>query len=212
VPTPFPTLTRSLPHSLFIDEKTPRQYSDWEGHPLTCWHITHLRADPSNENKTHTCIGFARSHGIFDGVGAATVARAVIAELHGKEWDVPPSPDSGYNPNPVEEILLDIKRHRAETEAVDDPQIKEYHGYTPLGSAGLLKQLAWHAREKWWSGADRRIILLEKDLLTYLVNSVREELQRLAFDGEKVDVSTGDILLAWIIKVGLPASSSPSFT
>jgi hypothetical protein len=44
------------------------------------FHITYFH--PENEGeKSYSCIGFARGHGVFDGTGASTVMRALQAEM-----------------------------------------------------------------------------------------------------------------------------------
>ncbi|KAF9464314.1 hypothetical protein BDZ94DRAFT_1289447 [Collybia nuda] len=206
LPYPIPLVSRSLPHALFIHASTPRQFSLWEStsHPLTCWHVTHLPADPANDGKTHTCIGFSRSHGIFDGVGAAAVARALVAELNGLDWPVPSLPSSGFNVNPMQQALnLQLQHHK--DEGLDD--LKDYSGFSVLGITGALKLVAWHMRERWWSGADRRILLLPKDVLSYLVDGCRADLNR---EGKNtVQVTTGDILVAWVLKTVYSAGTSP---
>ncbi|KAF5371956.1 hypothetical protein D9615_008116 [Tricholomella constricta] len=211
VSSPLPPISTSLPHALFIHPSTPRQYAVWEStsHPLTCWHITHLPADPSNDGKTHTCIGFARSHGIFDGVGAGAILRALVSEMKGEEWVAPPLPPSGFNDNPVQRAL------DAEVQAHNDqgrPEPENYYGFTNLGVTGALKQIAWHMRERWWSGADRRILLLPKDVLSFLVNGVRADLRdnlSMHEDRGKSEITTGDILVAWILKTAYSSGTSP---
>ncbi|KAF8075831.1 hypothetical protein FPV67DRAFT_1469438 [Lyophyllum atratum] len=208
VPLPLPAVSRSLPHALFIHPSTPRQYSVWEStrHPLTCWHITHLPADPSNNGKTYTCIGFARSHGIFDGVGAGAIMHAVVAEMKGQEWPVPPLPPSGFNINAVQRGLeAQIQAHHSQGSQVPE----NYCGFTNLGAAGAVKQIAWHLRERLWYGADRRIVLLPKDVLSFLVNGVRGELRHLGEGQASGEVTTGAILVAWILKTTYSSGTSP---
>ncbi|KAJ7755682.1 hypothetical protein DFH07DRAFT_725723, partial [Mycena maculata] len=60
-----------------------------ENNSLTCWHVTHFPPREPGE-VPYSCVGFARSHGIFDGIGAASVMRPLSAEMRGEEWDVPP--------------------------------------------------------------------------------------------------------------------------
>jgi hypothetical protein len=198
LPYPIPLVSRSLPHALFIHTSTPRQFSVWEStsHPLTCWHITHLPADPANGGKAHTCIGFARSHGVFDGVGAAAITRALMAEMQGRDWPVPPLPPSGFNTNPMQQAL-DVQIQRQKDEGLED--LTDYSGFSVLGITGAVKLAAWHMRERWWSGADRRILLLPKDVLAFLVDGSRSELDREVKDAARV--TTGDILVAWVLKV-----------
>ncbi|KAF5336942.1 hypothetical protein D9611_002884 [Ephemerocybe angulata] len=197
VPIPIPQISDSLPPEVFIHASTPRQYTQWEStsHPLTCWHLTYFPAQPTivgwgpqEDRRPYTAIGFSRSHGVFDGVGASLVMRALVSELNGVEWSVPPMPTPGLNVNPVLQALEQkyLTRDRM------------YKGYTPLGVTGLVKLVAFHMREKWWRGAERQTVLLPKEAFVYLVESSRDALKK---EGKNVEnVSSGDILVAWIYK------------
>lgn len=199
IETPLPLVSRSLPHALFIHSSTPRQYSLWESrsHPLTCWHITHLPPDPSIGGQEHTCIGFARSHGIFDGIGAGAIMRALVCEIKGEEWSPPSLPLSGYSAN-IMQKAFDMQRQAYNDCGGTLPE--GYYGFTNLGVGGAAKQIGWHMRERWWHGADRRILLMPKDVLSTLVTNVRAELSHHSVDAS-VEVTTGDILVAWVLKV-----------
>lgn len=142
----------------------------------------------------YTCIGFARSHGIFDGGGAALVMNALVAEMNGREWAVPPLPHEGANVNPLEQVLA--RAARAEQYSRDD----DFAAYTVIGPGGVLKLAASHVKERFWAGADRRIILMPKAVLDTLVEEeVRSSLRS---EGKQVEhVTTGDVLVAWIFKV-----------
>ncbi|KAG6853593.1 hypothetical protein C0991_002999 [Blastosporella zonata] len=203
---PLPLVSPSLPHALFIHPSTPRQYTLWESasHPLTCWQVTHLPADASG--KQHTCIGFARSHGIFDGIGAAAIMRALVSEMKGEEWSAPPLPSSGFSGNHLQETLeARIQAYKAQGGTAP----KDYYGFVNLGVAGAVKEIAWHMRQRWWNGADRRILLLPKDVLSFLTKGVRAELSH-SFEGSSAtDVTTGDILVAWVLKTMYSRGTSP---
>lgn len=195
VPLPIPRLSASLPPSLFVDPSTPRQYKNWEAasHPLTCWHLTSFpsaEVDNSGQEVNYTAIGFARSHGIFDGIGAAMVMKAVIAELQGKEWAPPPPPSEGPNTSPLIDVL---EQELAQREA-EGKKLVEYKGYSHLGVPGYLKLVAYHLKEKWWGGAERRTVLIPKSAFQHVVSSVKDS-------PDQVDnVTSGDILVAWIFK------------
>lgn len=185
--------------SVFLDSKTPRQYVDWEStsHPLTCWNVVSFPGS-ANNGVTYTGIGFARCHGIFDGGGASQIMIALIAEIKGQEWTIPEAPREGLNINPVEQALGEELRI---SESASRKEYQDYSAYTPLGAAGFVKLVGYHTKEKWWNGADRRIILLPKAVLNYITEDVRASLRK---ENRQVEnVSTGDILVAWIFKVRL---------
>jgi hypothetical protein len=182
---------------------TPRTYAAWQSldHPLTCWHITYCA--PEDDGTTHTCLGFSRSHGVFDGIGAAQIVQAVVAELERRPWDVPSLPKPGLNENRVMRVLEPElqARQRRKKDYVDQSS------YTPVGIGGALWVAGWHLREKYWRGADRRLVFVPQAALNYLVDDVRAQLKR---DLCHTKVSTGDILTAWIYKVCL-AVSKPDY-
>ncbi|KAG6831906.1 hypothetical protein H0H87_003558 [Tephrocybe sp. NHM501043] len=62
---------------------------------------------------------------------------------------------------------------------------------------------------RWWNGADRRILLLPKDVLSFLVNSVRAELRGSSEGSNAAEVTTGDILVAWVLKTVYSQGTSP---
>lgn len=119
-----------------------------------------------------------------------------MAELHGRDWPVPLLPPSGFNLNPMQQAL-NFQIQRQKDEGLEDP--KDYNGFSVLGVTGAMKLVAWHMRERWWSGADRRILLLPKDVLSFLVDGCRADLSRDIKDAAQV--TTGDILVAWVLKV-----------
>lgn len=187
-----------MPQSVFLHASTPRQCSAWEvtDHPLTCWNVVYFPAS-ANNGVDYTCIGFARSHGIFDGGGAAQITNALVAEMHAREWTPPLPPHAGLNLNPVEEaVTREALVKKFSLEIYDGPI-----GYIPIpiGGAGLTKLIEWHIGERQVRDATRRVVLLPKAVLTDLVKSVKSALRA---EGKQVDhVTTGDILAAWIFKV-----------
>ncbi|KAL0058583.1 hypothetical protein AAF712_010459 [Marasmius tenuissimus] len=189
---PLKGVNPSLPHSLFLHPETPRNYATWESKdsPLTCWHFTHFPLDPQTR-KEYTALGFARSHGIFDGVGAAQVVRAVIAELsgHGRGWNPPPLPNPGLNVNPVKTVLDDLGNR--------DSGGENSPFYSVLGVAGAIGMLAWHIRERLWRKADPHTVIVPNGAVTWLVQGVREQLRNLEVT---IEVSTGDVLTSWLMK------------
>ncbi|EFI27626.1 hypothetical protein CC1G_14552 [Coprinopsis cinerea okayama7 len=202
VTTPIPQVSNSLPPELFVHPSTPRQYTAWErtSHPLTCWHLTYFPASLNADGKAYTAIGFARSHGVFDGLGAAMVTKALVAELKGEEWAIPKLPAEGLNANPLVQ--------RLEEEVKNTSELLEYKGYSILGLGGFLKLIAWQLRERFWRGADRRIVLVPKSAFDALIGAVKTALQERNQD--PTSVSSGDVLVAWIYKTVYSLESSES--
>jgi hypothetical protein len=133
---------------------------------------------------------------LFDGGGAAMVMRALVAEMHGKEWVIPPLPLEypSVNINPVKECVegeVRMQEYR--------PCCNDYSSMAILGIKGALKLAAWHVREKWWRGAQRQIVLLPKGAMEFLVENVRNDIRRWKESAE--GITTGDVFVAWLLKV-----------
>ncbi|KAF5346932.1 hypothetical protein D9758_010152 [Tetrapyrgos nigripes] len=201
VSEPIPLVSPSLPPSLFIHSNTPRNsYQHVEkDHPLMSFHLTFFH---SNNDKTppRTAIGFTRPHSVLDAYGASKVVTGIIAELNGREWDVPPSLRPGYSPNELQDYL-DAEEAKPEMASLlERPlDLQPFAGYTDVGISGAFHALYYHViKGVWWNEALRHIILLPKKALDYLVNGVRTELASEGIDTPRV--STGDILVAWVYK------------
>lgn len=125
------------------------------------------------------------------------VMRALVAEMNCTEWVVPPLPlpYPNLNVNPVKQCVeREVETQEAQLGHHD------YSSMAVLGIKGALKLVAWHTREKWWRGAQRQIVLLPKDALSALVDGVRNDIRKSREGAE--GVTTGDVLVAWLLKVG----------
>lgn len=143
----------------------------------------------------HSAIGFARCHGIFDGVGAAAIMRGLVAEMNNVAWNVPELPSPGLNDNPV----LNILEARQHSRAASTMDYQARSGLIPMRVSGMLWMAGWHLREKLLRGATRQIFIIPKEALSSLVDGTRNNLQQDGKDGVKI--STGDIIVAWLMKV-----------
>ncbi|ESK92723.1 hypothetical protein Moror_15976 [Moniliophthora roreri MCA 2997] len=191
----------AFPHTVFLHPSTPRRYSKWESDdsPLLCWHLTRFPAS-NNSGKEYTCLGFARSHGVFDGGGAAQIINALMAELRGEPWTPPSPPQPGSNTNPLQEILNEL-----DSEAKEETQ--EYDAHTVMTIGRAIRMIAWHMRERYWRGAGAKMLLVPGHAVEWLVDNVRREL------GEtREKVSTGDVLVAWMMKTIYSVNGYPSST
>ncbi|KAK7051263.1 hypothetical protein VNI00_004763 [Paramarasmius palmivorus] len=191
----------SFPHTIFLHPSTPRRYSKWESEdsPLLCWHLTRFLPSPDSD-KEYTCLGFARSHGVFDGAGAAMVINALMAELRGEPWVPPPPLQPGTNTNPLQDILNGL-----DAEVKED--IPEYDAHCVMTVLRGIRMIFWHLREQHWRGAAARVLLVPGSAVEWLVDNVRSEL------GESHErVSTGDVLVAWLMKTIYSVNGYPSST
>ncbi|TFK23325.1 hypothetical protein FA15DRAFT_594441 [Coprinopsis marcescibilis] len=204
VKVPIPSVSTSLPLSFFMDPSSPRGYHAFEAssHPITSWHLTYFPAS-SNGGTSYTAIGFMRSHGVFDGTGASKVTKALVSEMKGETWIPPALPSEGTVSNP---IAHELSQHLSRNPSLGDTT--EYKGYAPLGVVGLLKTVLWHLKETYWAGADRRIVLLPKAALTYIVAEVRRSLVDEGKEGH--GVTSGDVIVAWIYKTIYSSGTSPT--
>ncbi|KAJ7237187.1 hypothetical protein B0H12DRAFT_110795 [Mycena haematopus] len=197
---PFETSSQALPQSLFLHPSTPRQNSDWvaKSYPLTCWHVTHFPSRVAGESP-YSCIGFARSHGIFDDVGATAVMRSLVEEMKVNEWDVPPPPLEGFHSNPINQVLS--KALLTEGNSYPPPC------YSALGLKGVLWLTGWNLRERYWRGAIHRIFAVPKECISFLVDGVKGEVRH---ENPDVKVTSGDVLTAWCMKVIYKTGTSPN--
>ncbi|KAK0231280.1 hypothetical protein IW262DRAFT_1262373 [Armillaria fumosa] len=188
-PTILPSTIHSLPSSLFLHPDTPHSSNDWGNRPLTCWHITRLCREGDAEPLT--AIGFARPHGVFDGTGAKLIVNALISEIKGLSWAVPPVPKPGANTNVVLKVLDNHMRSGA-------VQPAEFAGYTDLKTLGTMKLVFNQLRKRVFQDVQNHLVILKKDIVDFLVADVRQALHRQGKISPRV--STGDILVAWLWK------------
>jgi hypothetical protein len=116
--------------------------------------------------------------------------RALVAEMHGKEWDVPPPPPEGMHSNPIDGVL-DRKLAEGKSEY---PRAS----YSVLGIKGMLWLLGWHLRERYWRGSTHKIFIVPKECFSVLVDGIKAEVRR---EAPNIEVTTGDVLVAWLMKV-----------
>lgn len=205
---PLSTISPTLPPALFVHPSTPISNASLakSGQPLMHWHVTHF---PSEGGQLYSCIGFGRSHGVFDGTAAALIVRALEAEMHGRTWDVPPLPEEGPNVNALQQALDNVVEAAGGAEKVVDE--REYGVYTVMGIWAALKFVAGHVWERWWWKAAGRIVILPQEAIAKLVDGVRTELDREDAQAEPVRVTTGDVLLAWMLKVSTVSGSHAAY-
>ena len=194
VELPLPLVSDSLPASLFLSHSTPKNPVLWyqKSLPLTYWHLTHFRR-PGRE---YTCIGLTFSHGIFDGMGIASIIHALEAETLGRPW---PISACQLLPGQIENTFqhaLDIAEKKTE-DSLGATTVYPY--LNPLGAweaVLLLFLVLWQAI---WNKAYSCVIMIPGDVCDMLVSETRKSLMLAGKDD--VRLSTGDVLTAWLLKV-----------
>lgn len=116
---------------------------------------------------------------------------ALVAEMRGQEWNVPPPPPEGTHSNPIDQVLTAKVAQGLKSECPTPP-------YWALGLKGILWLVGWHLRERYWRGSAHRIFIIPKECLSFLVDGIKSEVRRTS---PEVNVTTGDVIVAWLMKV-----------
>ncbi|GAA5851669.1 hypothetical protein JCM8547_001169 [Rhodosporidiobolus lusitaniae] len=142
-------------------------------------------------------VGISFSHGVFDGEGAGFFNRALSAELHGREWVVPPLPEDGKNPFVAKlEALEADEEVAAKARENPSPGFEESWALMSVrGALRLVVDLLWEKVR--WKNAPGQAFLSD-EAVARLVSGVKEEVKRETAGREYV--STGDILTGWILQ------------
>lgn len=212
--------------SLFRPMGVPKSLA---GHAKTNWPFLHVHATVLVDAIT---VGVNLPHGIVDGTGMGIVLKGLTAELHGNEWDVPPSFE-GVNPwqqaldrlvdedgaeasgpctpSGDSEFKLDLSEKGL---AGSSASSKDAAARAALPATGMWRSFStWPAArllssvfvENVFRRSHRGWILLNHAAVDALVRKVKAEI-KLETGGAEF-VSSGDILFAWAFKV---RSRSPS--
>jgi hypothetical protein len=155
-------------------------------HPLVSFHIVKFALDKGS-SINYSCIGLTLPHGVVDGVGAAYLCRAIVAELNGEDWEVPPLPKEGFNRNELQAELLsqDFTRRDPPPELPRPTQAKSGAAAKEVFNEEVIRA--------------GRIVIIPSTTCRSFVEDVRKDIS----DSIPNYTSTGDILVAWILKVGL---------
>lgn len=151
-------------------------------------------------------MGFTWPHGVFDGVGAAVVLRALGDEAAGRSWTVPgPRLVEGYNENPLQCVLDEAcsfpKRMGVVGEGVGVGEEERYKGMRAVPWWIAIWAILWCAWETWWLGAQYRLVVVPRKVYLRLAEEVREEVRRNGEGGPNPDkITTGDVLTAFLFK------------
>ncbi|KAG6818856.1 hypothetical protein H0H93_000952 [Arthromyces matolae] len=175
------------PIKYFRHESVPDKVQSYASSKAPIWsiHVT--------EFSNCVCLGFTLSHAVFDALGGGITGYALHHELQGKPWAVPPLSES----NILREVLHDLET----APRMYDDIHKETETYSalrgalvPASTPNTLALVAGTAYEKTWHNVETKVV--------YLGPKAIEKLRKEVNDGATPvpNVSTSDILTAWILK------------
>ncbi|KAG6834856.1 hypothetical protein H0H93_006874 [Arthromyces matolae] len=158
--------------------------------PIISIHVTEL--------SNCMCIGVLFPHGVFDAFGIGQFLHGLDCELHGKPWD----PPAFSGTNVLEEALNDL----AAIPSLYNNIHQESTTYTglremtrPVSAMNKFKFVGSIAYEHVLHNIEAKAVYLSGKTTRKLTQTVKEELRKTS--GHGTVVSTGDILVAWILKV-----------
>ena len=195
---PLPSVSDSLPQTLFRDPSAPLDPRAWEEGdvPLMHWRLSFFRHNSGPGQ--FTCIGVTFPHVVFDGMGIASVVHALEAESLSRPWSVSPTHlVPGDNENPFQAILDELENPKRRLDHDELGEV-EYHNISVVGPWFVLSYIMWHIWQSIWHGTQSRIVLVPAAVYEKLVDDAR---QAAVLHGlGDVRLSTGDVLAAWLFK------------
>lgn len=194
VQLPLPVASDVLPSSLFMDSSAPKSPSAWVINklPLTLWNLTYL----TKGDQKYTCIGVTFPHGLFDGMGIASVIHALEVESLNKPWTVSFPLHIGPNENQLQVFLDQTEREMRKRE---DAIPNDYRAVSVYGLWLVITFMLWNLWQDKWHKARPRLILMPARVYERLVKDARAAIaQEIRTD---IRLSTGDVLTAWLYKV-----------
>ncbi|GAA5918376.1 hypothetical protein JCM6882_002786 [Rhodosporidiobolus microsporus] len=148
-------------------------------------------------------VGLSFSHALTDGHGMGLITRAIDAELHGWEWEVPPL----FEANPVQAVLDELAADESvKVDGDDIPPIME--GWSNESSpVGMSRLLSGVLSEHYGWGCSKRFLFLRSEVVEAITREAKAEVA--AESGGKEYVSTGDVLAAWLLKAAYADEPRP---
>lgn len=176
------------PIALFRHSSTPRNAAEYAKRkaPLLAIHLTTLSKHPEI-----VLLGISVPHSLVDATGMGMVCQALDAELQGKEWSVPVLPAEGA-PNPLD---LAMDKAVEGLEGAAGGAMRDYAKATFWTTFVFLANLFW---EYAWHGTETKNIYIGADVVKRIVDPAKREVREVSEEQEYV--STGDVLLAWLLK------------
>lgn len=144
-----------------------------------------------------TAVGFSLPHGVLDGTGMGMCVHALDAELHGREWTAPPFQEENILQAEVVGFTKVVNGAEGAPEII------------PSGARDTVAPGWWALKwmlasiylyEYWWHKNTFSSVFLGEDVLRRIVEPAKQEAYKAT--GERV--STGDVLMAWVLKVRIP--------
>ncbi|KAJ3875514.1 MAG: hypothetical protein NXY57DRAFT_514286 [Lentinula lateritia] len=188
--TPFDdssaTFLERPPVKLFRHSSTLNSLSDYASKkaPILSLHVS-LMANCA-------CVGMTLPHGIFDATGMGQVVQALNSCLNNLPWTPPKISSSSI-------LAEELKRLR-ESESVGDPcppgLVNLQRDFTSVNVKNVLTLGASCATELLWHRVKPAAIYLGSNVVQEMVANVKKQ----AADEGKGWVSTGDILVAFLLK------------
>ncbi|KAJ4474330.1 hypothetical protein J3R30DRAFT_3659011 [Lentinula aciculospora] len=138
------------------------------------------------------CVGMTLPHGIFDATGMGQVVKALNSCLNGLPWSPPKISSSNI-------LAAELKRLR-DSESVGDPHppglVNLQRDFTSVNVKNVLTLGASCASEFLWHRVKPAAIYLGANVVEEMVANVKKQ----AADEGKGWVSTGDVLVAFLLK------------
>ncbi|KAG6827111.1 hypothetical protein H0H92_013155 [Tricholoma furcatifolium] len=149
-----------------------------------------------------TCLGLSAPHVLFDGFGLGQVIRGLNAELNGTPWEVPPS----FETNILQKALDKLAASHPFPEEGQEPEallnVRRDVKQTSFSTALFLG--LGIAYDYLWARAEMNAVFLGENVVSKLVQKVKNEVEESGAGW----VSTGDILVAWILKAASQAGDA----
>ncbi|KAK4700860.1 hypothetical protein P7C70_g5384, partial [Phenoliferia sp. Uapishka_3] len=169
--------------------------------PLLAVHITTLSKHPDI-----IFLGIALPHTLTDGTGFGMIVNALDCELRGDEWKVPPLPNEG-DPNPFVLVVGEaVKAHGSESETMEQLAARFWRDFEVDSWWGRIRYIAGLFWERYWHRAESRNVFLGEEVVRRLVEPVKREVRDIT--GGEEYVSTGDVLLSWVLKSAYAGDTS----
>jgi hypothetical protein len=143
-----------------------------------------------------TCIGISFPHGLVDARGMGEVVHALDAEVHGRAWTAPEVEEENVLVKALEEQKY-VKSKEGDAEL--PPVMRDFVGRSWWT---ILRMLVSFAYEFLWHNAEASSIFVGEEVVERIVGEVKRQV--LDESGGKEWVTTGDVLIAWTLKVPRP--------